>query len=224
MRVCLLYKIILFLAGIADADDMGAGSAFGGGHGFHSRNGGRTWTDRGGDLPDIPVNAIEIDPANTSRRFAATDHGVYRISNARRRWIDFSNGLPNAVVGDLILGRRERAGAAYGARFGRSRGRSGTREPGRRTPQESEPSGALRRPARIASRPRKDRARRGVMFPASATLSSLSSLYRSSRDRWRPCTLPGLSSPTQIPSQHRPEPVRVRAPRAGRPLRRRCSV
>jgi photosystem II stability/assembly factor-like uncharacterized protein len=83
-------------------------SAFGGGHVFRSINSGKTWSDRTGNLPDIPVNAIVIDPKNHRRIFAATDHGVYQSKNAGTKWTDFSNGLPNAVVGDMILHERRR--------------------------------------------------------------------------------------------------------------------
>jgi photosystem II stability/assembly factor-like uncharacterized protein len=83
-------------------------SAFGGGHVFRSNNGGKAWSNRTGNLPDIPVNAIVIDPKNTERIFAATDHGVYQSENAGTKWSDFSNGLPNAVVGDMILHERRR--------------------------------------------------------------------------------------------------------------------
>jgi len=83
-------------------------SSFLGGHLFRSANGGATWTDRSGNLPDIPVNAIVVDPTNARRIFAATDHGVYRSQNAGVTWSDFSNGLPNVVVGDMILHKRLR--------------------------------------------------------------------------------------------------------------------
>ena len=83
-------------------------SAFGGGHVYRSTNGGTTWTDRTGNLPDIPVNAIVVDPKNATRVFAATDHGVYQTRNSGTKWTDYSNGLPNVVVGDLILHERLR--------------------------------------------------------------------------------------------------------------------
>lgn len=83
-------------------------SAFGGGHVFRSTNGGSSWTDRSGNLPDIPVNAIVVDPQELTRLFAATDHGVYQTLNAGTKWTDFGNGLPNVVVGDLILHERLR--------------------------------------------------------------------------------------------------------------------
>ena len=75
---------------------------------FRSTNSGKSWSDRTGNLPDIPVNAIVIDPKNHRRIFAATDHGVYQSKNSGVKWSDFSNGLPNAVVGDMILHERRR--------------------------------------------------------------------------------------------------------------------
>ncbi len=83
-------------------------SRIGGGHLFRSINGGKTWKDRSGNLPDIPINAIVVDPKNTRRIFAASDHGVYRTTNSGTKWTDYSNGLPNVVVGDLILHERRR--------------------------------------------------------------------------------------------------------------------
>jgi photosystem II stability/assembly factor-like uncharacterized protein len=83
-------------------------SAFGGGHVYRSSNGGHSWSDRTGNLPDIPVHALVVDPKNSRRVFAATDHGVYRSNNSGATWTDFSNGLPNAIVSDLILHARRR--------------------------------------------------------------------------------------------------------------------
>ena len=98
----------IVVPGTANATIWVSASAFGGGHVFRSTNGGTTWTDRSGNLPDIPVNAFIVDPKNTTRLFAATDHGVYKTSNSGTRWTDYSNGLPNVVVGDLILHERLR--------------------------------------------------------------------------------------------------------------------
>ncbi|HYH43732.1 MAG TPA: hypothetical protein VD867_17315, partial [Burkholderiales bacterium] len=83
-------------------------SRFGGAHVFRSPNGGKTWANRSGNLPDIPVNALVVDPSKSTHLYAATDNGVYRSTNAGVKWIDFSNGLPNALVGDLIFHARLR--------------------------------------------------------------------------------------------------------------------
>jgi len=98
----------MVIPGSADKIIWAACSAFGVAHVFRSINGGKAWSDRSGNLPDIPVNAIVVDPKNADQVFAATDHGVYRTQNAGTKWTDFSNGLPNAVVGDMILHERLR--------------------------------------------------------------------------------------------------------------------
>jgi photosystem II stability/assembly factor-like uncharacterized protein len=83
-------------------------SEFGPGRVFRSQDGGVTWSNRSGDLPNIPINAIVVDPSDHQIVYAASDHGVYRTSNSGANWSDFSNGLPNAVVGDLILHEKDR--------------------------------------------------------------------------------------------------------------------
>jgi hypothetical protein len=88
-------------------------SRLGAGHVFRSLNGGRTFSDRTGNLPDMAVNALVVDPTPTSRVFVATDRGVWRSRNSGGSWAAFNNGLPNVIVGDLVLHvatRRLRAG------------------------------------------------------------------------------------------------------------------
>lgn len=78
-------------------------SAIRGGHVFSSGDGGLTWEDRTGNLPDIPVNALVVDPSDPAVVYAGCDDGVYRTRDTGVTWEDFSNGLPNVIVGDLIL-------------------------------------------------------------------------------------------------------------------------
>jgi hypothetical protein len=78
-------------------------SSFGAAHVFRSDDRGASWLDRSGNLPDIPVNALVVDPANAARVFAATDHGVYQTLDGGVSWSAFSNGLPNVIVGDLVM-------------------------------------------------------------------------------------------------------------------------
>ena len=88
-------------------------SRLGGGHVFRSTNGGKTFADRTSNLPDMAVNAIAVDPKSTSQVFIATDRGVWRSKNSGTAWAAFSNGLPNVIVGDLVLhaaSRKLRAG------------------------------------------------------------------------------------------------------------------
>ena len=88
-------------------------SHLGSGHVFRSLNAGKTFADRSGTLPDMAVNALVVDPQNSSRLFLATDRGVWQTRNSGAAWSEFNNGLPNIIVGDLLLHkatRRLRAG------------------------------------------------------------------------------------------------------------------
>jgi photosystem II stability/assembly factor-like uncharacterized protein len=60
------------------------------------------WSDISGDLPEIPVNALAIDPCNSNRMFIGTDIGVFETRNAGKKW-SFSEGLPYCAVFDLRL-------------------------------------------------------------------------------------------------------------------------
>jgi hypothetical protein len=75
----------------------------GGGRVFRSDDGGSNWTDQTGNLPGLPINAIQVDPWNRARVWVAADLGVYESLDEGATWSDFSNGLPNAFVGDLIF-------------------------------------------------------------------------------------------------------------------------
>lgn len=61
------------------------------------------WRDISGDLPDIPVNALVIDPRNADRIFIGTDIGVFATANGGTNWSNISTGLPNCAVFDLRL-------------------------------------------------------------------------------------------------------------------------
>jgi hypothetical protein len=75
----------------------------GGGRVFRSDDGGSSWTDRTAGLPNLPINAIEVDAANRSRIWVGADLGVYQSTDAGATWADFSASLPNAYVGDLVF-------------------------------------------------------------------------------------------------------------------------
>jgi len=79
------------------------------------------WSDRSGNLPNIPVNAILLNPNVPGQAYAGTDWGLYftdHIDAATPIWSRFDADLPSAMVWDLVIDR----GATTLAIFTRSRG------------------------------------------------------------------------------------------------------
>ncbi|MCK5822185.1 MAG: T9SS type A sorting domain-containing protein, partial [Bacteroidales bacterium] len=87
-------------------------------HLFRTRDLGVTWEDISGNIPDIPVNQITIDPDNQGTFYVATDNGVYVSYDSGANWETLGNGLPTVPVLDLNLHRPTRTLLA--ATFGRS--------------------------------------------------------------------------------------------------------
>ncbi|MBI1343172.1 MAG: T9SS type A sorting domain-containing protein [Terrimonas sp.] len=71
---------------------------FGTAHVYVTPNGGTTWTAIGTGLPDVPFNAILIDPVNPSIIYAGCDFGVYVSPDRGATWTDYSNGLTDATL------------------------------------------------------------------------------------------------------------------------------
>jgi hypothetical protein len=71
---------------------------FGTSHVYLTPNGGTTWLSRGAGLPDVPFNAIVIDPVNQSTIYAGCDFGVYVSTDRGLTWIDFNTGFWDATL------------------------------------------------------------------------------------------------------------------------------
>jgi photosystem II stability/assembly factor-like uncharacterized protein len=78
------------------------------GHIFRTPDGGQTWQDLSGNLPDVPVNTILIDPdsatsgSSTRVLYIGTDIGVFRAAlDGSGAWQPFGTGLPPVVVNRL---------------------------------------------------------------------------------------------------------------------------
>ncbi len=82
-------------------------TGYGTGHVFYTSNGGTSWTDLTGDLPDVPVSALVIDP-DTAYLYIGTDVGVFLSGDNGAHWQPLGNGLPNTVVTGLALYRSSR--------------------------------------------------------------------------------------------------------------------
>ena len=87
------------------------------GHVFKSANLGQTWQDISGNLPNIPVNDIVVDPDQPNVLYAATDIGVFESADSAT-WTVLSTGLPRVLVQGLNLHRSSRTLRA--ATYGRS--------------------------------------------------------------------------------------------------------
>src|SRR6266446_244637 len=67
-----------------------------------------TWANKTGNLPDIPVDSIIVNPNNAQQVFAGTDWGVYftdDITVGSPTWQRFENGIPHAMVWDMQIDR-----------------------------------------------------------------------------------------------------------------------
>ncbi|HEY2567837.1 MAG TPA: hypothetical protein VGI25_00810 [Candidatus Udaeobacter sp.] len=67
-----------------------------------------TWVDKTGDLPDIPVDSIIVNPNQPQQVFAGTDWGVYftdDITVASPTWQRFEDGISHAMVWDMQIDR-----------------------------------------------------------------------------------------------------------------------
>ncbi len=98
-------------------------SGFGNGtyqpHVLRTTNNGTTWTDISGNLPEVPVNDLMVDPANRARLYLATDLGVYTTAYPNTDgWRPVASGLPRVAVMDLALHGPTRR--LYAGTFGRS--------------------------------------------------------------------------------------------------------
>ena len=73
-------------------------------HVYATADGGSTWTSMGPALPDVPHNAIVLDPVNPSVIYVGNDLGVYMSPDNGITWYDFNNSLWDAtLVMDLAV-------------------------------------------------------------------------------------------------------------------------
>src|SRR5207248_1844750 len=71
------------------------------GHVYKTTSAGGVWMDISGNLPDVPVTSLLIDPTAPNILYAATDAGVFVATDggsAGESWQRFGAGLPNVTV------------------------------------------------------------------------------------------------------------------------------
>ena len=72
-------------------------------HVFKSTDLGENWDDISGDLPEIPVNVIVINPINNQNIFVGTDAGVYVTHNSGDSWENACGNMPQTPVVSLRI-------------------------------------------------------------------------------------------------------------------------
>jgi len=82
-------------------------SSFGGVHVWKSTDGGATWTGIDGvglgSLPDLPVNAIAVDPEDGRLLYLATDLGVFLSKDGGANWLVENTGFANVITSWLTV-------------------------------------------------------------------------------------------------------------------------
>jgi uncharacterized repeat protein (TIGR01451 family) len=68
------------------------------GHVFKTTDGGGTWTNVTGNLPDNPVNSLLLDPSDPNTLYAGSDVGAFVTHNGGTSWAPIGSGLPRVNV------------------------------------------------------------------------------------------------------------------------------
>ncbi len=67
------------------------------GHVFLTVDRGNNWTDISGNLPDVPVTSVAMDPSS-NRIFIGTDIGVFLSADGGATWARLGNGMPRVAT------------------------------------------------------------------------------------------------------------------------------
>lgn len=78
------------------------------GHVFRTSDGGMRWVDISGNLPNVPANAIVVDPDLADTLYVATDDGVFGTQNGGGSWTLLAGGMPHVMVMTMRFHRLSR--------------------------------------------------------------------------------------------------------------------
>lgn len=85
---------------------------------FKTEDYGQTWEDVTNNLPDLPLNCIQINKDDSDMLVVGSDDGVYYTRNSGGEWHAAGLGLPTAPVHDIKL--HFETGDLYAGTYGRS--------------------------------------------------------------------------------------------------------
>lgn len=86
-------------------------------HVFRTIDLGANWAPIAGDLPEVPVNDLALDPIDPQRLFVGTDLGAWETTDGGAHWLPLGSNLPNVVVTSLALNAS--TGTLVAATYGR---------------------------------------------------------------------------------------------------------
>lgn len=84
-------------------------SGFGSEHLFKTTDAGATWIPSGSGLPDVPTQAVLVDPFNPNFIYLGNDLGVFISTDEGTTWNSFSAGLPPCTIADISFSPANRA-------------------------------------------------------------------------------------------------------------------
>lgn len=87
---------------------------------FFSSNGGTSWTNISGTLPNVPIRTIELQDGGGDRVYIGTEIGVFYKQAGMADWAYYSNNLPNTIVADLRISGSYIYAGTYGRGMWRS--------------------------------------------------------------------------------------------------------
>ena len=67
-------------------------------HVFRTDNNGSSWTDITNNLPNVPTNAVIVNPFDLDEIYVGNDLGVYISQNGGESWEPYQSGLPSALI------------------------------------------------------------------------------------------------------------------------------
>jgi uncharacterized repeat protein (TIGR01451 family) len=71
------------------------------GHVFATKDGGQSFKDITGNLPDSPVNSLVLDPSYPNTLYAGTDVGPFVTYNGGRNWYALGTGFPTVSINQI---------------------------------------------------------------------------------------------------------------------------
>jgi photosystem II stability/assembly factor-like uncharacterized protein len=84
---------------------------------WETTDGGNTWQNISGNMPNAPVEMLTYDQARQTL-YAATDLGLFNDKNGKKNWARVGRGLPDTPVLDVKIAGDDKT--LYAATFGRS--------------------------------------------------------------------------------------------------------